>query len=162
MKRLTLLVLTIFIMLNLTGCTQEASRIYTVCKIDNGNTYCYDYDNNFYIVSAEDKLIKCNEVGLIARPTLSFVPSGTEYKIESTDVPNCYKGTFESLKGYVYTLLNELEETSFEIKQVDSKSIEIFVYSSSVNTRCIYNIYGELRLYCIDENSEACDPIFLD
>lgn len=145
------LLLTIIVVV-ITGCTVEASRIYIVCRYDNGAVSCYKNANEFYDVDVNGNLLPTIDPTLRAYPILTFTPTQGDYNFEP-DVPNLYHGCKVELEHYVYRLL-ENDFDAFEIIYSDYQRLEIKVYSQTTTYRILYNIYGEIRVY-----SENNSPI---
>jgi small nuclear ribonucleoprotein (snRNP)-like protein len=145
-------------LLLLTGCTTEADRIYTICKYDNGEIYCYKNEDEFYKVLEDGSLLSISGVGVKALPALRVIPSDGEY-LFNYQMPGLYKGTLESVDHYVYLLLEN--NGSLDIKYADSNSVEMFIYTESCNIRIIYNIRGDIRIYAVDNSNNYINPPYL-
>ena len=52
--------------LTLTGCTHDANRIYTICKVDDGVKYCYNSDG-FYVAGGYWFNMKNQRIRPVAR-----------------------------------------------------------------------------------------------
>lgn len=156
MKKVIILIT--LLLMSLTGCTIEAERIYVVCKQDSATTYVYDTNNNFYELINGD-LVPHSGVALKAYPALTIEPYDCEYNIVPV-LPGLYRGTLESLSGYLFKLLKDNGE--FEIVSRDWNNIEIIVKTDEVNTRLIFNISGDIRIYAEDNFHNSIEPLYLN
>lgn len=152
------LVLSFFLMASLHACTVESNRIYTICAIKEGNTYCYNDDGFFVLNNETGSLLEVNGYGLYKKPVIQLLPThNKDFKFENS-LPGLYVGTLESVSNYVYFLESEYNSTT-EIIEADSNSIEILCTSTEMKTRIVYNIRGEVRIYSIDSNGDSTSPI---
>lgn len=144
-------------LLLLTGCTKEANRIYTVCKVDAGQVYCYN-DTSFYTVSGNN-LIEIGSVGLKRYPALQLTPTDGNFEFKYV-VPGHYRGTLHSVNCYANKLLED--GYTYDIVYTDCNNLEVYFDNSLNRIRLIYNIQGDVRIYCIDNSDNPIVPIYLD
>lgn len=143
----------------LCGCTVEANRVYTVCKASPTDVYCYDSDGNFYYV-VNNKPLLVGSAGLQARPALKLSNRSGDFVFEPV-LPGLYRGTLTSVSHYVSKLVSELNG-EVEIVYADWNNLEIFVYSSEVNTRILFNIKGDVRIYAVDNFQNPILPLYIN
>ena len=143
----------------LTGCTVEADRVYTVCKSSPTGVYCYDSSGNFYYV-VDSKPLPVGSAGLQARPALQLSNRSGDFEFESV-LPGLYHGTLTSVSHYVSKLVNELDGV-IDIVYSDWNNLELYVYSSEVNTRILFNIKGDVRIYAVDNFRNPILPLYIN
>lgn len=147
-------------LLCLTGCkTVEANRIYTVCQIEDGISIAYNPDMEFVQV-VDGKILPHSGAGVTAKPVLTFHPSSGDYVITATDTPHLYHSTLESLEHYIFYLLQD--DAELKIDFISWRELDIYVHSPTWHCRCIWNIDGSLRLYFIDNYSNALPPLYIN
>lgn len=143
-----------------TGCvTVEADRIYTICKTDGTDTYCYNDTGSFYFLSPDGLLVPTSGVGLRNLPALTITPREGEFEF-IYQLPGLYDGTLHSVNCYVNKLLTELNG-ELEVTYRDWNNIELYVKSATVSTRIIYNIKGDVRIYAIDNSNNPITPLYI-
>lgn len=140
----------------LTGCIQEANRIYTVCKVDSEFMYCYSNEGKFFRVEEDGALTPISAVRLKELPALVLNPSEGDYKFYY-QLPGLYHGTLESVNRYVTALGG-----TYEVAYRDWNNIETYVTSDNYSVRIIFNISGEVRIYCIDSDGKSIEPPLLE
>lgn len=159
MKTKHLLFLTLILLcFNLTSCTVDANRIYTICKRDNNKVYCYSNDGVFFEVLDDGSLIQTSGVGLNAYPELHLIPKEYGYTFVNV-LPGLYSGTLKDVSGYVNKLL--IEGYTYEIVYSDCYNIELYAYSESCNIRILFNKQGEVRIYSVDNSDNYINPPYL-
>lgn len=154
MKKLLLPVL-LLICLTLSGCSIEADRIYTVCRIADGVQYVYDGSGNFYTVTESNSLQTNIDPSLISKPALMLMPKEGDYAFEYI-LPGLYKGTLTSVNHYVYAICTDLE--SIQIIYSDANKLEVIVPADDISIRILFNIRGDVRIY----SSDNTIPLYLD
>lgn len=151
------LFIVLILCLTLTGCTHDANRIYTICKVDDGVKYCYNSDG-FYVVS-DNNLTPTSSIGLKKYPALCIVPEEGDYVFEY-QLPGFYKGTLTSVNRYAHRLI-ELGFT-YEYSYADCNSLEVYFISNDLKVRLLYNIKGSVRIYCVDNSNNYITPPYLN
>lgn len=141
----------------LTGCTYDADRIYTVCKIDNDVTYVYS-DSGVYSVS-NNELVPCYDINIAKKPALKLFATDKDYSFEYV-LPGLYKGTLEDVSSYVQYLTSK-DSASYSIISADPNNLEIVVTSSKYSARVIYNTTGDVRVYFIDNSKNFIEPLYI-
>ena len=155
MKRYLTVLLLIFFLLTLTGCTVEADRVYTICRKTADSTYVFSGSGDFYTY-IDGKVYPCLDPNLQPYPALTFKIEDGEYNITYI-LPGHYRGTLKSLEHYV----NELVSGDFgkvEVIFADWQDLEILVTLDDLNVRILYNIRGDIRIY----SSNNCAPPYLN
>ena len=155
--RIKLSLLILLICFLVTGCTIESNRIYTICKMDSGSTYCYN-DDGFYVVSG-NSLIETSSVGLKPYPVLHVTPSAGEF-VFSKDLPGCYKGTLESVNSYLYKLISD--GCSYTVTYSDPNNIELYAECPEYKLRLLFNIKGTVRIYCLNNSGNYIMPPYIN
>lgn len=159
MKRKLTLCALLLCALFLSGCTVEADRIYTVCKNDGENVYCYKEDGSFYYYS-NGILVPTSGVGLQAYPALHVTPCSGEFSFTYV-LPGLYSGTLASVNHYVYKLQQE-SSSELIIQYQDWNNIDFIVKTDNVSTRIIYNIKGDVRIYAVDNSDNPIEPLYIN
>ena len=157
--RYKLILCIIIIMLVCTGCTVEANRIYTKCKIVGDTYYCYNTDNEYYYYNGE-MLVPVSGVGLRSLPALHVIPTAGDY-VFTKQIPGLYTGTLTSVNHYVHYLITKLDAT-VEITYQDWNTVDLKVISDTVSTRIIFNIKGDVRIYAIDNSGKSINPLYIN
>ena len=160
LRKLKLVIILVVLATSITGCTVESDRIYTICKIDDGEVYCYKNENEFYKVLEDNTLLKLSGVGLYARPMLQIIPSEGEYEFYY-QLPGLYKGTLESVHHYVYKL-QEDGCGKEDIVYSDCNILDMYLYNNEYSVRIVYNIRGDIRIYAIDSSDNPIKPPYLN
>lgn len=159
MRRIHLFLLLILCLMGLTGCTKEANRIYTVCKTDGKDTYCYDDKGEFYFYT-DDTLVKTSGVGLQAYPALHVIPSEGDFNF-TKELPGKYRGTLTSVNHYAYKLLQDVD-SELKIVYQDWNNIEVIITCAKYSTRILYNIQGDIRIYAVDNSNNPMTPAYIN
>lgn len=158
MRKCILLIAVLSVLL--TGCSiVEADRIYTVCQVENGTSIAYNESMEF-VQMTDGKIIPHSGAGVTAKPVLSFYPVSGDYIITSTDIPNKYTATLESLEHYVYKLLESASE--YEIAFASWRELDIFIHNPKWHCRCLWDIDGNLRVYFVDIYNNTIEPLYLN
>lgn len=158
MRRLAIIML-IMLALFMSGCTRTSDRIYSVCKIQDGFTYCYNSEGSFYIIDSRGDIVKTSGVGLKALPALHIVPVAGSYKFTYI-LPGLYNGTLESVNKYVYKIMTD-DSGDVELSYCDWNNVEVYLHTASYSVRIIFNVTGEVRIYAIDSSGNAMKPPYL-
>lgn len=145
--------------LSVSGCTVTANRVYSVCKISDGVTYCYNDEDKFFLLREDGVFAPTSSVGLRALPALHVIPSGGSFQFEE-QLPGLYTGTLASVNHYVERLQTDLGST-FEMTYCDWNNIEGHVESAELSVRIVYNITGQVRIYAIDANGDGIVPPYI-
>lgn len=154
--------LSIFILCSflLCSCGSTAKRIYTVCKVENGSTFCYNSDGDYYEITEDGKYLPSKGVGLNNKPALDLISSAGDYHFESV-LPGLYSGTLESVYHYVDKIVTT-DNATVDIPYRDWNNLEIFLYTDKYSVRVIYNIRGEVRLYAVDKSNKFIQPPYIN
>lgn len=150
------LTIAILLLVLFSGCTVEANRIYTVCKVDSDYTYCYNINDEFFRVEPDGKLTHISSVGLKDVPALVLNPSVGDYNFDYV-LPGLYKGTLESVNHYVNTL-----EGVYRVSYRDWNNLEVYITTANADVRVYFNIRGNVRIYAVDKNGIAIEPPMLN
>lgn len=135
--------------------TVEADRIYTVCLYDHGTRYVFDGSGDFYQVGENERLIPSLNPTLQPIPMLQLIP--VEYPINLTqELPGLYHGSLRSVQGLVYQL--QQVGATYEVVYASPTQLEAYVTLPEYQVRVIYNISGEIRIYC----SESSNAVYLN
>lgn len=144
----------------LQGCgTQEASRIYTVCKSTEKVTYVYNGSGEFFMYS-DGKVTPCYEPSLQARPRLVLIfDDVTEFKL-TPEIPSVYVGGKSDAVHYITKLLLE-DNGMYRMLNIDWKSFEALVTSDNYEVRILYTDDDKVRVYATDKYGNAVTPPYL-
>lgn len=144
----------------LCSCTQEADRIYTVCRITESDTYVYNMSGNFYLWR-NGNLVKCPAADLQMKPCLTLLFDDiTTYTIEY-EMPSCYLGTKTDALHYVTKLLQD-DGAMYSLLNVDWRSFEMLVTTNLYDVRVLYSTDDKIRVYAQNKSGEAIVPPYLE
>lgn len=156
MKTLLLIVL----MSLLCGCGVVTSdRVYFVCKIEDGITYCYKDEDSFYM-QVDGNFVPTSGVRLKALPALHIIPKDVDYSFEYV-LPGLYNGTLHSVNGYVHELVTN-HGGVLEISYCDWNNIDAKVLCDDFNVRIVFNITGEVRMYAVNDDGYMEDIPYIN
>lgn len=156
-KIITILLVSLCLLF-ISGCTVNSNRVYTICKIDESDEYCYSDNGEFFKV-VDGYPIKISSVGLKSLPALTLSPTEGEYKFVK-QMPGLYKGTLRSVNCYIFKICNG-DTSNLEVKYRDWNNIEVYVYTDDYNARVIFNIRGDVRIYFINSKQEPIEPLYI-
>ncbi len=142
------------------GCTTTADRIYSVCKVENNQYYCYKNSEEFFLINKNGSVIPTSGVGLKALPALHVIPTEGNYRFDYV-MPGLYKGTLDSLEHYIYLLESEYAG-EMDITYRDWNSIEGFIYTDEYNIRFNFNKLGDVRIYAKNKYSKTVEPPYIN
>ena len=151
-------ILIIPLMFILVGCTTEADRIYTVCKIDNGLPYVYS-TSGVYSVS-NNTLEPCYDINVEKKPALQLFPTDKDFNFEYV-LPGLYKGTLEDVSAYVNFMVTN-DSATYYIVNSNPESLEVIVDSSEYSARILYNTSGDVRVYFVDNSNLSIIPLYIN
>lgn len=142
------------------GCTREASRIYTVCRQTETEMYVYNMDDGFFVWKG-GKLFPCTLPDLQKTPCLTLVfDDSIEYTLEP-EIPSVYTGTKDDALHYATKLLKE-DSGVYKLLNVDWKSFEMLVSTDQYTVRIYYTTDNKVRIYAQDEEGVTITPPYLE
>lgn len=160
MKSRYIAVILCFVLL-LSGCsTQEASRIYTVCKTTEKYVYVYNMTDGFFLVS-NGSLRPIAGDGLQKKPQLVLRFDGSTDFVLEREMPSVYSGTKDDALHYVAHLCLT-DDAKYTLTSVDWKSFEMLVTSTEYDIRVRYTNDDRVRIYALDSEGEAIVPPYLE
>lgn len=154
-KTILLFILLIFL---LTGCTQEAHRVYTVCKTTEDSVYVYSDDGLF--TYTDGILSECYDINIDKKPALQLFETDKQYDLKYV-LPGLYTGTLEDVSSYVDYLCVK-DNATYRVVNSDSENIELFIEADSYKCRLLYNIHGEVRIYFKNKSDLSMSPLYLN
>lgn len=149
-----------FILL-LSGCsTQEATRIYTVCKTTEKYVYVYNMTDGFFVVD-NGNLRSIAGDGLQKKPQLVLrFDKSTDYTLEQ-EMPSVYSGSKDDALRYIAHLC-VTDDAKYRLTSVDWKSFDMLVTTDVYDLRIKYTNDNRVRIYAVDAEGEAMVPPYLE
>lgn len=139
------------------GCGRRTGNIYIVCREADNVKYCYNQNNEFFVISEDGKVSQYTQKNLKPYPMIHIEPSEGNYNFTYV-LPGLYSGTLESLNNYLGVLS---KECSFDIKSCDWYSVELYAHSEDYSVRILFNLNGELRIYAINNSDNPISAPYL-
>lgn len=155
MRKYSIVLPFILLLLSLTGCTVEADRVYVVCRKTADTTYVFSGSKEFYTYDGE-QLYPCIDPNLQPYPALQFNIEDGEYNLAFV-LPGLYRGTLTSLEHYVYKVCNG-DSSKITVISADWQELELLLTLDNIDMRILYNIHGDIRIY--SSNNSA--PLYLN